>query len=93
MQLFTSHCAPDGSAATLPPAKLLVAQLRSALNVLGLDALGVKPVLVARLELAQAAAGVEAMPLAEEAGELPILHTPAAKVLWPPSESSTLLGV
>ena len=61
------------------PAKLTVAQLRSALKARGLDLSGAKPALVARLEAALQAAADEPVK-AEGAGEVVAVLTPAAKV-------------
>lgn len=80
VQLFPSHCAPDGTGAAVPPPKLTVAQLRAALKLVGLDTLGAKPALVARLEAAQAAGSDEEPLPAQGDGEVADLLTPAAKV-------------
>jgi hypothetical protein len=54
-QVFVSHCAPDDAAtAAVAPAKLTVAQLKSALKGRGLNTVGAKPALVARLEVVDA---------------------------------------
>lgn len=86
LQLFTSHCAPDGTGAAVPPAKLTVAQLRAALKARGLVTPGGKPALVARLEEAVAAeqgVKVEAKEDRDEpeaSQEPAAILTPAAKV-------------
>lgn len=51
-KLFVSHCAPDGEATTLSPDKMSVAALRAALLGKQLSTVGLKAVLVARLQAA-----------------------------------------
>ena len=82
LQLFTSHCAPDGTGASVPPAKLTVAQLRAALKTRGLETPGGKPALVARLEEAVAAEqGLKVE--AKEEGDEPETNQEPAAILTP----------
>lgn len=55
LQIFKSHCAPEGRQHQLP-SQMTVAELKEALSALGLSAAGKKAGLVERLERAEAAA-------------------------------------
>ncbi len=55
LQIFKSHCAPEGRQHQLP-SQMTVAELKEALSALGLSAAGKKAGLVERLERAAAAA-------------------------------------